>query len=276
MDYQREIISDSMIIEVEDQIPDDLDVTNILSSLTLSPARKPDSVIEFDPYEAIETFSLLCEPRLWYKCKAVRRRKIAAIVPYHLIPFYVGQNLEGGVFSLNYFQIDYHDPYYYPRLDNYSFVRNDWAILINNKTKLILTTEGENDWFSDYLRVPLIRFLLEEQTSRQMLIDVVGKLKEISLNTYLHVINAGRRGNVLESTDVTKIEFNPIMPEAQELKHYKLLCMLKNNSNITMSNSYVALGDESDEDVENVYDESANLFRTKTCENSSTFTAAAG
>ncbi|GKC20116.1 hypothetical protein Tco_1022266 [Tanacetum coccineum] len=84
MDYQSEIISDSMILEVEDQIPDDLDVTNMLSSLTLCPARKPDSVIfqairkihptvvEFDPYEAIESFSLLCEPRLWYKCKAVR------------------------------------------------------------------------------------------------------------------------------------------------------------------------------------------------------------
>ncbi|GKG23151.1 hypothetical protein Tco_0388454, partial [Tanacetum coccineum] len=41
--------------------------------------------------------------------------------------------------------------------------------------------------------------------------------------------------------------------------------------NITMSNSYVALRAESDEDVENVYDESANLFRTKTGENSSTF-----
>ncbi|GJV17472.1 retrovirus-related pol polyprotein from transposon TNT 1-94 [Tanacetum coccineum] len=33
--------------------------------------------------------------------------------------------------------------------------------------------------------------------------------------------------------------------------------------NITMSNSYVALDDESEDDVENVYNESANLFRTK-------------
>ncbi|GJV35274.1 zinc knuckle CX2CX4HX4C containing protein [Tanacetum coccineum] len=47
--------------------------------------------------------------------------------------------------------------------------------------------------------------------------------------------------------------------------------------NITMSNSYVALDDESDEDVENVYDESTNLFHnTKTGESSSTFTAAIG
>ncbi|GJV19045.1 hypothetical protein Tco_1368065 [Tanacetum coccineum] len=84
MDYQRKIISDSMIVKVEDQIPDYLDLTNMLSSLTLSPSRQPDSVIfqalpkihpavvGFDPYEAIESFSLLYEPRLWYKCKAVR------------------------------------------------------------------------------------------------------------------------------------------------------------------------------------------------------------
>ncbi|GJS48453.1 hypothetical protein Tco_0598574 [Tanacetum coccineum] len=45
---------------------------------------------------------------------------------------------------------------------------------------------------------------------------------------------------------------------------------------ITMPNSYAALEDESDEDVENVYDESANLFRSKTGESSSTFTTAAG
>nr|GEW72402.1 zinc knuckle CX2CX4HX4C [Tanacetum cinerariifolium] len=57
--------------------------------------------------------------------------------------------------------------------------------------------------------------------------------------------------------------------------------MLKNSDtstkkgNITMSNSYSALDDESDEDVENVYDGSANLFQsTKTGGSSSTFTAA--
>ncbi|GJU81814.1 zinc knuckle CX2CX4HX4C containing protein [Tanacetum coccineum] len=43
--------------------------------------------------------------------------------------------------------------------------------------------------------------------------------------------------------------------------------------NITMSNSYAALDDESDEDVENVYDESANLLHsTQTGESSSTST----
>nr|GEY83682.1 hypothetical protein [Tanacetum cinerariifolium] len=47
--------------------------------------------------------------------------------------------------------------------------------------------------------------------------------------------------------------------------------------NITMSNSFAALDDESKEDVENVYDESPNLLHgTQTGESSSTFMVAAG
>ncbi|GJX00859.1 hypothetical protein Tco_0184772 [Tanacetum coccineum] len=47
--------------------------------------------------------------------------------------------------------------------------------------------------------------------------------------------------------------------------------------NITMSNSYSALNDESDEDVENVYNESDNLFQsTRIIGSSSTFTAGVG
>ncbi|GKF50076.1 hypothetical protein Tco_0143327 [Tanacetum coccineum] len=41
------------------------------------------------------------------------------------------------------------------------------------------------------------------------------------------------------------------------------------------SNSYSALDDESEEDVENVYDETANLF-SKSGESFATFTAAVG
>nr|GEV01365.1 hypothetical protein [Tanacetum cinerariifolium] len=45
---------------------------------------------------------------------------------------------------------------------------------------------------------------------------------------------------------------------------------------ITMSNSYPVLEDESDKDVKNMYDESANLMHSKICKSSSTFTTAAG
>ena len=44
MDYQSEINDHPMIVEVEDRIPD-LDAANLLSSLTVSPARKRDPVI---------------------------------------------------------------------------------------------------------------------------------------------------------------------------------------------------------------------------------------
>ncbi|GJS96243.1 hypothetical protein Tco_0803211 [Tanacetum coccineum] len=47
------------------------------------------------------------------------------------------------------------------------------------------------------------------------------------------------------------------------------------NDNIITSNSYSALNDE-EEDVENVYDESANLFQNTKTGGSSTFTVAAG
>nr|GFC38417.1 hypothetical protein [Tanacetum cinerariifolium] len=47
--------------------------------------------------------------------------------------------------------------------------------------------------------------------------------------------------------------------------------------NITMSNSYVALDVDSKEDVENMYDESSNLFNsTRTGKSSSTFMVAVG
>ncbi|GKB37879.1 hypothetical protein Tco_0882821, partial [Tanacetum coccineum] len=47
--------------------------------------------------------------------------------------------------------------------------------------------------------------------------------------------------------------------------------------NITMSNSYSAFDDEDDEEVENVYDKSDNIFQsTKTIGSSSTFTDVVG
>ncbi|GJY84866.1 zinc knuckle CX2CX4HX4C containing protein [Tanacetum coccineum] len=58
----------------------------------------------------------------------------------------------------------------------------------------------------------------------------------------------------------------------------KITCYSSKNDNIITSNSYSALNEEEDEeeDIENVYDETANLFpNTKTGESSS-FTAAAG
>ncbi|GJW76326.1 retrovirus-related pol polyprotein from transposon TNT 1-94 [Tanacetum coccineum] len=57
----------------------------------------------------------------------------------------------------------------------------------------------------------------------------------------------------------------------------KVIVPSSKEDNITMSNSYATLDEESDEDVQNVYDESANLLHhTQTSGSSSTFTVAAG
>nr|GEW77511.1 hypothetical protein [Tanacetum cinerariifolium] len=62
------------------------------------------------------------------------------------------------------------------------------------------------------------------------------------------------------------------------LKNQPQVTVVSNKEgNITMSNSYAALDDESKEDVENVYDESPNLLHgTQTGESLSTFMVAAG
>nr|GEX72764.1 hypothetical protein [Tanacetum cinerariifolium] len=219
MDYQSEIISDSMILEVEDQIPDDLDVTNMLSSLTLYPARKPNSIIfqaipkiphavvEFDPYKAIESFSLLCEPRLWYKCKAVR------------VEFVWMDEKENKLwlFLLNKFQMDYQSEIISDSmiLEVEDQIPDDLDVTNMLSSLTLYPARKPNSIifqaipkiphavveFDPYKAIesfsllcePRLWFLVEERTNRQMLIDVVGKLKKVSLQTYLHVINAGRR-----------------------------------------------------------------------------------
>nr|GEY25761.1 hypothetical protein [Tanacetum cinerariifolium] len=73
------------------------------------------------------------------------------------------------------------------------------------------------------------------------------------------------------------------MPKIQPLKanfphvSSRRSLIVEKGGNITMSNSYAALDDESKEEVENVFDESANLLNsTKTGASSSTYTVADG
>ncbi|GJR14695.1 zinc knuckle CX2CX4HX4C containing protein [Tanacetum coccineum] len=64
---------------------------------------------------------------------------------------------------------------------------------------------------------------------------------------------------------------------SKSLTMSKTTCTYSKNDNIITSNSYSALNEEEDEeDVENVYDETANLFLNTKTNGSSSFTAAAG
>nr|GEV35054.1 hypothetical protein [Tanacetum cinerariifolium] len=69
------------------------------------------------------------------------------------------------------------------------------------------------------------------------------KPKEITSVPKKRVFNLGNMSKAMSKNQPPKV----IVPSSKE-------------DNITMSNSYVSLDEESDEDVENVYDESANLF----------------
>ncbi|GKB49992.1 hypothetical protein Tco_0900745, partial [Tanacetum coccineum] len=79
-----------------------------------------------------------------------------------------------------------------------------------------------------------------------------------------NVSNASKFGMSQVSSLLKKQPPKAIVPSTKE-------------GNITMFNSYAAFDDENEEEVDNMYDESANLLNsTKTCGSSSSFTVAAG
>ncbi|GJS80586.1 zinc knuckle CX2CX4HX4C containing protein [Tanacetum coccineum] len=76
---------------------------------------------------------------------------------------------------------------------------------------------------------------------------------------------------------VSKLVSTSKSPSMSKNQPPKVTVPSSKEDNIPMSNSYAALDEESDEDVENVYDESANLLHsTQIGGSSSTFTVAAG
>ena len=61
---------------------------------------------------------------------------MAAVVPNSLLNFYTQQNLFGGVFSLQHFQVGA-TYYWYPRYENYSLLRDELFIEISRNTRFI-------------------------------------------------------------------------------------------------------------------------------------------
>jgi hypothetical protein len=86
--------------------------------------------------------------------------------------FYKHQNLVGGVLSLEHFQCE--GTYYeYPRYEGYSFLREEIAIKISENTKLISLSSDVERGFAFYPSVASIKTIVEDRTTRNMLI---GKL----------------------------------------------------------------------------------------------------
>lgn len=94
---------------------------------------------------------------------------MAAVVPQELMPFYTGRNLLGRVFSLNHFQIEYID-YEYPRHYGYTLIRDNWMIRISNNTQLNQLEDDMGVLFPLYPTVPSIRTLVDDITTRRMMI----------------------------------------------------------------------------------------------------------
>ncbi|GJZ25175.1 hypothetical protein Tco_0562634, partial [Tanacetum coccineum] len=79
-----------------------------------------------------------------------------------------------------------------------------------------------------------------------------------------------------ETTSAPKKGTTYVVYTSQSTPMLKTTGNSSKKDNISMSNSFFALNEEDEEDVENVYDESANLFQNKKDGGSSSFTATAG
>ncbi|CAI9283091.1 unnamed protein product [Lactuca saligna] len=144
----------------------------------------------------VDAFSMLLNYHLWYVLTPVRvdfiwrdsranklfmilidqnREKLLAVVPQPMMRFIYGGNLLGGVFSLNHFQVE---PTYaeYPRYQEYSLLRGDLMIKISNNTRFNRLADAIISWFPVFPLVPSIKSLVEDQTKRKMMIDIVGKI----------------------------------------------------------------------------------------------------
>lgn len=95
---------------------------------------------------------------------------MTAVVPSSLIQLNENMDLEGHVFSINQFQIYPIDLTDYPRYENYSLSRNDWVIDVSKKTVFTELNIFAQFGFIKYPLVPSIRSLVNDETSRNILI----------------------------------------------------------------------------------------------------------
>ncbi|GJU72792.1 hypothetical protein Tco_1264197, partial [Tanacetum coccineum] len=113
------------------------------------------------------------------------------------------------------------------------------------------------------------KFNFTHKTGRCVVASLKGSVKTGVLN----MVNSSKSGSSHVSP-MSKIRpFKAKVPHVSSRRSQNV----EKGGNITVSNSYATLDDESEEEVENVFDESANLLNsTKTGANLSTYTVADG
>ncbi|KAL4582397.1 hypothetical protein LXL04_006945 [Taraxacum kok-saghyz] len=128
------------------------------------------------------------------------REKVLAFVPTNLVPLYSTMDLFGNVFSLNHFTIEslhIHPPMF----EHYQLCIKDWVIIIHHNTILTRLPHKFVGNFPIYPLVSSITSLLQDNTNRRMLIDVVGKIiwdvRIIKHFLAYHLILLNEMGNII-------------------------------------------------------------------------------
>lgn len=86
---------------------------------------------------------------------------------------YEHMNLIGGVFSINHFKMEGRGNEDYPRYERYSFNRDNWEIVISKNTYLIRVNADTEHNFPVYPKVPLLRSLATDTSTRRMLTGIL-------------------------------------------------------------------------------------------------------
>nr|GEV88005.1 hypothetical protein [Tanacetum cinerariifolium] len=165
---------------------------------------------------SVSEFSKLKNPHAWYKLDKARVDymwmdqkanklyfmfhdkhgvKMAVEVPQALVNDYKNMHLVETYVSIEHFQISYVDPTMYPRFQNYSFVLNDWVITFNPETVVAELLFAEEAGFRAKAWMVSIRAHDDDRSQQKMLIV-----------------------NILVDTELSRVEFNPVMREADLLK----------------------------------------------------------
>ncbi|PWA94586.1 hypothetical protein CTI12_AA059070 [Artemisia annua] len=170
----------------------------------------------WDPYFTVDAFKSLTSPHAWYIMPQVHVYyvwtdnksnklflfmhdkhgvRMAAVVPQDLVEEYKNKNLDNTYVSIHHFQIDYINPTEYPRHNNYSFVRNDVLIVVNNTVGRVI--RGDLKKHAGYNTCELF---LRDLTIKDTMLGV--KQSSTSILNPIHVDLSNEKRKVLSNKDV--------------------------------------------------------------------------
>lgn len=109
---------------------------------------------------------------------------MAAIIPCRLMESYENMELQGKMYSIDRFTIE-GTAYEYRRFEKYSFLRDEWEILLNKNTKLTPLPCDDEPNFPLFANVPSLRDIANERSGRKILTGTLFSL----FNIYTTLLN---------------------------------------------------------------------------------------